>query len=373
MRRLLIISFSNISQDARVLKQVREFSADWEVTTCSYGEKPAGADYHFTVPEEAVYWAYDRTGLILRNYRKTYWKNSAVTAAKQILEGGEWDVVLANDLDAVPLALSLNPTRGVHADLHEYAPREKDDLLRWKLFVGPFRKWMCKEYLPRCASITTVGAELAKEYTREFGVAVGVVMNATPYLDLSPSIVGSTVRVVHSGAGLEGRSLEVMIEAAEQSGANMTLDMYLTPNDPEYVQRLKHRFNKGERVTIHDPVPYDELIPLLNKYDVGVHILPPINFSHEWALPNKLFDFVQARLGIIVGPSPEMAAIVNSRQLGSVAEGFTVRDLVREFDRLSAGEVAAWKGSSAAAARELSAAPQNKRWRESLEALWSLQ
>ncbi|MEK8228005.1 hypothetical protein NKG05_20820 [Oerskovia sp. M15] len=40
--RLLILSFSPIVNDARVLKQVEEFREDYEVTTCGYGEAPAG-------------------------------------------------------------------------------------------------------------------------------------------------------------------------------------------------------------------------------------------------------------------------------------------------------------------------------------------
>ena len=46
----------------------------------------------------------------------------------------------------------------------------------------------------------------------------------------------------------------------------------------------------------------------LNAHDVGVYVLPPVSFNHLWALPNKVFDFVQGRLALVVGPSPEMAA-----------------------------------------------------------------
>ncbi|MBK0417685.1 hypothetical protein JD276_01360 [Leucobacter sp. CSA1] len=369
MRRLLIISFSNITQDARVLKQVDEFSSDWEVSTCSYGPKPDGSTHHYTIPDEAIHWAYDRKDLILRRYERAYWTNAAVASAKGLLEGGTWDVVLADDLDTVPLALSLDPAFGVHADLHEYAPREKEDLLRWRVFVGPFRRWLCREYLPGCASVTTVGAALAREYEREFGVEVGVVMNATPYADLPVNPVSRPIRVVHSGAGRKGRALEVMLEAATRTGADITLDMYLTPNDPGYVQQLRERFGDHPKININDPVPYTELIATLNRYDVGVFVLPPRTFSYRWALPNKLFDFVQARLGIIIGPSPEMAAIVKEHRLGAVAGGFEARHLVEAFDRLTPGAVDSWKRNSSRVALELSAAPQNARWREAVEAI----
>lgn len=371
MRRLLIISFSNIAQDARVLKQVREFSDDWEVTTCSYGEMPDGAKHHFELPDSAVHWAYDRKGLILRRYKRSYWSNTAVAAAKMLLDGGSWEVVLANDLDTVPLALSLQPLYGVHADLHEYAPREREDLLRWRLFVAPFRRWLCREFLPLCASVTTVGSGLAREYEREFDIEVGVVMNAAPYQEHAVTSVSKPIQLVHSGAALEGRKLEVMLEAVTRTDAHVTFDAYLMPNSPAYVQQLKESFGTHPRIKINDPLPYEELVLKLNQYDVGVFVLPPTTFSYEWALPNKLFDFVQARLGIIVSPSPEMAKVVRDYSLGEISDGFEVADLVRVLDRLTPETVAKWKSNSAASAKELSAGPQNQHWRDAIEKIMS--
>ena len=65
----------------------------------------------------------------------------------------------------------------------------------------------------------------------------------------------------------------------------------------------------------------------INKYDMGVFLLPPINFNYENTLPNKLFDFIQARLGIAIGPTPEMAEIVNHYKIGLVSEHFTAASL----------------------------------------------
>ena len=114
--RLLILSFSPISSDARVLKQVRLFAADYAVTTCGHGPAPEGVVEHIAIPDELAVWRYDRLQIA----------NPAIAAARRLLAGREFDAVLADDVDAVGLALSL-PSRGVHADLHEYSPRQKED------------------------------------------------------------------------------------------------------------------------------------------------------------------------------------------------------------------------------------------------------
>ncbi len=361
--RLLILSFSDITKDARVLKQVREFSKDYEVVTCSYGPRPEGSSAHFRLPDDAVYWRYSRPAVAARFYERAYWTNPAVKAAKEMLRGSRFDAVLADDLDTVPLALTLAPRGAVHADLHEYAPREKEDLLRWRLFVGPFRSWMCKKYLPECASVTTVSKGLAEAYAENFGVKVEVCTNATPLQDLPVRPTGVPMRLVHSGACMRGRGLEEMARAVVEANAPVTLDYYLTPNDPLLLRALKEEFPEGSSVTIHDPVPYDELVGILNGYDIGFYALPPRTFSHKFALPNKVFDFVQARLALIVGPSPEMAELVKDYGLGTVTPGFEVQDIVGTLRTLDPEEVDRWKRNADRAAADLSSGPQVAVWR----------
>ena len=38
-----------------------------------------------------------------------------------------------------------------------------------------------------------------------------------------------------------------------------------------------------------DPVPFDEIIPMLNKYDLGFYYLEPKGFNVTYNLPNKFF------------------------------------------------------------------------------------
>ena len=52
---MLILSYSPIARDARVLKQVTRFTRDYEVTTCGYGPRPEGVAEHIEIPESESY------------------------------------------------------------------------------------------------------------------------------------------------------------------------------------------------------------------------------------------------------------------------------------------------------------------------------
>ncbi|WP_130013955.1 glycosyltransferase [Serinicoccus sediminis] len=370
--RVLVLAFSPLTGDARVLKQVRHLvAAGAEVVTCGYGPAPDGVRAHVEVPPGTTN-ALDGRLITARAYRAAYWAQSATRWVRRRIEPGSADVVVANDTDTLPLAHALRPRLGVHADLHEFWPLWREEYPGWKARIGPYQEWICRTQLPRARSVTTVSDRIAQEYARRFGVRVEVVTNATPYAVLAPGPVGAPLRLVHTGAGLRSRAIHVMVEgvlAAARSGADVTLDLYLTSNDPPYLAELRASAQEsGGVVRVHDPVPYAELMPTLNGYDIGIFVLPPVNFNYANALPNKIFDFVQARLGVVVGPTPDMADLVREHRLGLVTEGFDAAAVRAAVLAAVGSDVAAWKRASHAAAAELSDARQSRRWVDAIGA-----
>lgn len=368
--RLLILSFSDISADARVLKQVNYFSDKYEVTTCGYGPSPDSRVAHLRLNDAHGIRRWRRSDLILHRFRRIYWRQPAIAQATADLTArGRFDVILANDIDTVGLALKLDPSKGVHADVHEYAPRQNEELLVWRLFIAPYVRWMCRRFLPQATSMTTVGQGIADEYQRVYGVKSEVVTNAAPYAELAARPVGTPIRLVHSGASIRNRRLEVLIDAVAATECDVTLDLYLMGNDPDYITELHERAAGSERVRFPEAVPYRQLIARLNEYDVGIHVIAPTNFNNRWALPNKFFDYVQARLGLIIGPSSEMKRLLDVHGIGAVTDDFGTDAVTRVLNTLTTNLVHEWKSHAAAAAYALSSDPQVEVWGRSIEAL----
>ena len=122
-------------------------------------------------------------------------------------------------------------------------------------------------------------------------------------------------------------------------------------------------------MTVHDPVPQGELLDLINRHDVGVHVLPPTVTNNALALPNKFFDYVQARVGVIVGSTPGMAELVDRYGLGAVADGFDEADIRHVLDGITSESVGEWKLAADRAAEELAAERQFPVWTAAVDAL----
>lgn len=329
------------------MRQVRLLESRYKVTVAGFGQKP-DADIDFV----AVYrkWARLPTKmwwalkLLLGLSESYYWNRAEVRSALAMLRGRSFDLVISNDIAALPLAVHLAREQPVLMDAHEYSPREFDDKWWWRLLFGRYHHDLCQRYLPRAAGMTTVCQGIADEYARQYGVTAEVVQNAPLMQNLRPSrTVPAHIRLVHHGAAIRSRHLEGMIEMMRHLDTRFTLDFMLAENDAAYMRELRLLAAADPRIRFVPPVPMPEICMTLNKYDLGIYLLAPVNFNHRHALPNKFFEFIQARLAVAIGPSPEMARIVETYGLGVVAESFEPDDLAWALSKLSEADLIRYK------------------------------
>ena len=113
----------------------------------------------------------------------------------------------------------------------------------------------------------------------------------------------------------------------------------------------------------------DEIIAFTSTYDFGIYILEPTNLNNHFALPSKLFEFIQARLAIAIGPSPEMAKIVQENQLGIVAADFKPETMAAALNKMTKESMDAFKLNADKAAKILNAEENMKRLHNEIERL----
>ncbi|WP_309616242.1 glycosyltransferase family 1 protein, partial [Salinibacterium sp.] len=300
--------------------------------------------------------------LLLRLHRQFSLLEPRDSAAYERLKDESWDAVVAHDAQTLFMTSRLVSRSGVLADMHEYAPKQSLPSVKWNLLYQPYYSWLCRTYAATATAATTVSSGIVDEYKRVFGFEATLVVNATPYHDLSLQSVGSPVRLVHSGGVAVQRRLDIMIRGVRESSADVTLDLFLVGGESTLMSELRALAGDDPRIRFREPVAYSDLVPTLNQYDLGLSIFPPTTFNLAWCLPNKFFDYVQARLGVIVGPSPEMARFVDEHGFGVVLPDFEPSSLAAALESLTAEKVAEFKAASERSVHGLSGEEQGKVW-----------
>ena len=304
-------------------------------------------------PQTILQEAYKGIMLKAGCFETAYHSEEAVRKAADALESHDFGLIVANDIAALPVALSHRKRAKILFDAHEYAPREFEHRFLWRFFMQDYKKYLCRTRIHQVDAMTTVGPAIADEYAREFGMRPSVVLNA-PYFRETPCERhnGDVIRMVHHGGANRERRLEAMIDAMALLGGRFHLDAILVPGDAAYIASLKKRASFNSHVSFLSPVQPTEIVETLSGYDVGFYALPPSNFNARYALPNKFFDFIQARLCIAIGPSPEMKKIVEKYDCGVVAKGFTADALAEMLRTLDRQKVEAYRRATNAAATD---------------------
>jgi hypothetical protein len=359
--RLLVISLSDLARDPRVDRQLRALRSSYDIVAAGLGPPSVpDVDYIDLVapasrPAELTNQIAGATRMLARRYERAYWGNRLLGEARRRLAGVHPDAVIANDVPALPLAFAVAGDAPVMLDAHEYAPLWFEDRRLWRTVMQPYMTALTRRYVPRVAAMTTVAPALVDAYRELTGVQATVVTNAPEYHDLRPRPADGQIRLLHHGVANRSRHLERTIEMMGHLDERFTLDLVLVEHEPRHLRNLRRLAAPDPRIRFLDPVPMRDIVRFANDYDVGVFLLPPSNFNYANALPNKLFEFIQARLAVAIGPSPEMARVVAEWGCGVVSRDFQPSSLAAELIEHDAATVMRFKSGSQAAATILNA------------------
>jgi hypothetical protein len=355
---ILIISFSPIARDPRVMRQADLLSSSYSVTIAGFGNHPGNRFHFIKVPDPEVRPTtrkrlLQRLNLLFGVHDRYYWNTSSVRLAMEALRDLRPDAVIAHDIEALPIALRIAGNKPVVLDAHEYAPAEYSGL-RWRLYCSRYKNYLCRQYMPKASIVTTVCDSIAKAYEAQFKVRPQVLRNIPEEQNLAPTkLQNGKIRMIHHGIASRLRQPEEMLRMMSFVDERFSLDLMLIDNDPAHLSLLKKMAAHKNNIRFIPPVPMSQICSHINNYDIGVFLLPPVNVNYHFALPNKFFEFIQARLALAVGPSPEMAPILQKYGCGIVAKSFEPAELGRKLRRLSDEEVQSMKNASHAAAKDL--------------------
>jgi hypothetical protein len=375
-KRALVASDSPVARDPRVLRQIRWLAElGWTVDTLGRGPKPPEANgSHFAMPRRsAVVRALSYLVLPAPLTYRTLVRDTIPPELRDGREGGSYDVVVLNEIELIPwfaVARDRLVRAGgrAHLDLHEYAPSQRSGTA-YRLVFKRFREWMIG-FIGSDAidSRSVVATGIGRLYSERFGFESPTVVRSCPdYVDQAPTPVDTgAIKLVHHGIASATRGLGLMIDAMHLIDDRFTLDLMLVGSHDALNALRTQAAPLGNRVRFRDPVDVRQVAAALNHYDLEVIFFPPVTENLRFALPNKFFEAVQGRLGLVIGESPEMVELVNQYHIGTIAHGWEASDLAACVNALTADAITRMKQASSVAARDLSSQAERSRFVEAL-------
>ena len=280
-----------------------------------------------------------------------------------------FDILLSNDLDTLPanfIAAQVKCKPLVY-DSHEYFTEVPELINRPQ--VKKVWEWLEKKMVPNIKHAFTVCNSIARIYEDKYGTPFRVVRNLPVAGSFTPkSGKGENHQkiILYQGAVNIGRGLEQAILAMHYI-ENAKLIIAGGGDILTKLQNLVIKENLQNKVKFTGRLPLEELAKLTPQADLGLSIEEDLGLNYRFALPNKLFDYIQAQVPVLITNLPEMAAIVNQYHIGEITESLEPRHLaIKITDALNNSEKRkVWKSNLPVAAKELT-------WENEEKVIWEM-
>lgn len=385
MKTVLILQLGNLNSAPRIYRTFIALKGHFNICTAGYnsismeGEtfidlsafqnvKEPAIDFHlkYPLPVRKIVSLFINLFVLrsfnrIAKFKKLYWTKQH-REVEQYLKAYKFDILIAHGIDVLPIAYNLCKASGAKLvfNAHEYYPREFEENKEWLTQTQPLYDHLCKTYLPMVDLFITVSENIRKEYLLHYKRDSVVITNAGEYKDLPVKKCNEQIKIVHHGAALRGRNIETMIRCVESLDDRFSMDLMLVPADHGYYEELKNSLNNFKKVKLIEPVEFRLIPEFLNRYDIGLYILPVSNFNNEMALPNKFFEFIQARLMLAISPNPEMALLTKKYGLGIVSPDYSTMSMAKELNKLTIDAINNFKANTKKAAEEMNAEKNSK-------------
>lgn len=271
-------------------------------------------------------------------------------------------LLVANDLDTLPANLLVSRIRKASLifDSHEYFTGSAE--LVDRKWVRGIWKWIERFCLPRLNNCYTVNQSIAELYREEYGLEFKVVRNlARKYTVMNVSRTELDLPENKSILILQGSGININRGAEEAIESMAYLDdvllLIIGGGDVyRYLKQLAVDLKLEERVRFVDRQPYSVLMKYTAAANLGLSLDKPVGLNYTFSLPNKLFDYIQARIPVLGSNLVEVSKVIHEYKIGDTIENHDPAHIADKIMGMLSDPVRIkkWKTNLERAADELS-------------------
>ena len=185
-------------------------------------------------------------------------------------------------------------------------------------------------------AVFTVSDRIANHLAKSYGLEQPLVLHnvpepqtATPSRTLRKraGVNPGAVVLLHQGSIQKSRGCFLLLDAMRKVRDAVLVFLGDGPLKPELVRKTRE-YGLEKHVRFLDPVPPDELLSATADADLGITLLEDTCLNHRYALPNKLFEYLMAKVPVLASDLPEIRDVVNRFQVGRLVNPSKRHELV---------------------------------------------
>jgi glycosyltransferase involved in cell wall biosynthesis len=181
-----------------------------------------------------------------------------------------------------------------------------------------------------------VSSQIESWYRSKYGVEniVSVLNCPAQKLLAKNSLLGDEFNVqattkiaLYQGGLVAGRGVELLLDAFESMQNNRYALVFMGYGELE--ESIKQSMIRCKNIHLKSAVPPAAVLDYTASADFGISIIEDSCLSYRYCLPNKLFEYIMARVPVVVSDLPEMRRVVDDFSIGVVLRDWSVESLLR--------------------------------------------
>ncbi|MCF6279189.1 MAG: glycosyltransferase [Flavobacteriaceae bacterium] len=266
------------------------------------------------------------------------------------------DILLANDLDTLlpNYLISQFLNKKLVYDSHELFTEVPELINRPRVQ----KIWLKieKNILPKLKNCYTVCQSIADYYNDKYNTNFSVIRNLPEKLtkELKEPLfkLKNEKIIIYQGALNLGRGIELMIETMQY----LNNIIFVIIGDGDISTQLKQQvinLKLDDTVRFSGKIIPKELRTITPTADLGISIEEDLGLNYRYALPNKIFDYIQVEIPILVSDLTEMKGIIDSYKVGEVIIDRNPKALASQIEKILKKDTKYWKENLKNASKEL--------------------
>lgn len=336
--RVCMLVYNHLEVDPRVWKEARSLVRHGAAVDVYM----FGLPHHPTVQEVEEGFTVHRFAKFEAGARLIHRVTKASLALLRAMRGRHYDVFHCHDGATLPWGFVLTRIRRSPFiyDAHEFFPDYLPSSRRSPGVLGALRSFGLHglgewALIRRADRVITVNRSLARLLRKRYSLATEptVLRNTVSYWDprsaerhdlrLSIGVSQEVPLLAFSGHLSEARGIERCFDLVASLPRVHFVALGGAAGD--YRERLLAKAKElGIEQRVHFPgrLPYADLLSALATCDAALYLLPKegLSTSYFYSLPNKVFEYIMARLPMVVSDLPELEALVEGHGLGAAVD-----------------------------------------------------
>lgn len=249
-----------------------------------------------------------------------------------ILLFSKFDILNSNDLDSLTANYYAAKIKGkkIVYDSHEFFTEVPELVNRPKV-----RKiWLSieKHILPKIKKSYTVSDAIALEYKNRYGIEMAVIKNFPRKIKVDRKTTNNKEKIIiYQGSLNLKRGIDKAIKCM-QFIDNANLLIVGTGDVEDKLKDLTNELKLNDKVKFTGRIALEDLMQITSTADLGISLEDKAGDNYNFGLPNKLFDYINAEIPVLVASLDEMVKVINKYKVGEIAINDKPEDIAKQMN-----------------------------------------